>query len=278
VTLVLQTAVLHLRLSIPAAAFQRLPSILAFEAAAAWPLADDPPVWGWEIDHEASSIAVISVRLTMVRQSVVDAALDAAAAEGLRVVRAEAHAGGETETRDRAQVLGLNAPQVPSPRPRLWRGAVGPALAVCLFAGWLGHDLATEWQSREAASAELAAARAAAAPALSARRSLLAETDAMAEFRARLAAEGYAAAAIEALATALPEDAWLTEMALQGPSIRISGRASAAATVLSALETAPAFAEARFAAPVIRDAARGEDRFEIELTRRLASADEDARP
>jgi general secretion pathway protein L len=69
---------------------------------------------------------------------------------------------------------------------------------------------------------------------------------------------------MEALSSALPETAYLTEFTLQGTTVRIVGQAADAPALIQELERSGHVADARFFAPTIRSADGARFRFHIE--------------
>jgi general secretion pathway protein L len=69
---------------------------------------------------------------------------------------------------------------------------------------------------------------------------------------------------MEALSSALPETAYLTEFTLQGTTLRIVGQAAEAPALIQELERSGHVADVRFFAPTIRSADGTRFRFHIE--------------
>ena len=69
---------------------------------------------------------------------------------------------------------------------------------------------------------------------------------------------------LEALSRALPDDAYLTEMRLEGGKVEIAGVAANAASLIHAIETSPHFSRATFTAPTTRAADDKGETFRIE--------------
>ena len=73
-----------------------------------------------------------------------------------------------------------------------------------------------------------------------------------------------AVVALEALSRALPDEAYLTDMRLEGDKLEIGGVAANAADLIHALETSPHFSHATFTAPTVRAAQDKGEVFRIE--------------
>jgi general secretion pathway protein L len=74
----------------------------------------------------------------------------------------------------------------------------------------------------------------------------------------------YAVLALDALAEALPDDTWLTELRLAEGRLRMTGISQNVAGLVPLIEASPAFAEATFFAPTARLPAGQGDRFHLE--------------
>jgi general secretion pathway protein L len=72
-----------------------------------------------------------------------------------------------------------------------------------------------------------------------------------------------AAAILAALSEALPDQAWLTALEIDGEGVEITGYADDAAALPPALDAAPAFGAPRFLTPTTRDAAGARERFAL---------------
>ncbi len=70
--------------------------------------------------------------------------------------------------------------------------------------------------------------------------------------------------ALEALSRALPDQAYLTEMRLEGEKLDIAGVAANAADLIHAIESSPHFAQATFTAPTTPAADNSGETFQIE--------------
>lgn len=70
---------------------------------------------------------------------------------------------------------------------------------------------------------------------------------------------------LEALTSALPDHAYLTDFALKDDNLQISGLSSQASDVAPALERSLRFAEVTFSAPTTREETGGLDRFHLDM-------------
>ena len=129
-------------------------------------------------------------------------------------------------------------------------------LAAALVADWtLGASLRDETDSLTASLAQRREALL--------RREHALDDPAVQALDARKRATPAAVMVWEALARALPDDAYLTQLQLQGDKVEISGVAADAAALIKQIEQSPHFARATFTAPTTRSADNKES-FRIE--------------
>lgn len=74
----------------------------------------------------------------------------------------------------------------------------------------------------------------------------------------------------EALAELLPDTVWLTDLEINGSKIRISGYARVTTEIIPLLSQSSLFSEVVLTAPIVVDAAKGNERFSIEFKLRNA--------
>ncbi len=148
---------------------------------------------------------------------------------------------------------------------RWWAGAAVAALLAAL--AWVG-SLA---RARATAQAELAVLDPALEQALQARRDLDATTEAIFVLAEANRRRTSAAALMAAVATALPDSAFLTALHLERDgTVRMAGYAAGASRVLAALAAARLLRDARFEGSVTREAFAGRDWERFTLRGRLA--------
>ncbi len=70
---------------------------------------------------------------------------------------------------------------------------------------------------------------------------------------------------IEELTVLIPDDAWVSDLRIDGETIELSGFARSAAALVPIMENSPLFREAGFMAPVIFDNAEGKERFSLRV-------------
>jgi general secretion pathway protein L len=203
----------------------------------------------------------LRVRLLVARATAVEAALARlAAAHGLRGV-------GRVGLAVPGGLIGDLRPATPPAEQAARR--VGPRswlMALCVALGLLNLGLYFDAEAERAARLEAAVAEA---------RTRLARVDALRTQlteRRRLAEEiagrrgGVPMLAIlDELTRRIPDGAWLESVEVRGGAVLLSGHASSAVALVSALEASPLFAEAAFRAPVTTDRAGGRERFDMAL-------------
>jgi general secretion pathway protein L len=77
---------------------------------------------------------------------------------------------------------------------------------------------------------------------------------------------------LEELSALLPDHTWLTLLELKGGEIRLNGFSQSSSEILGLIEASPHFRNARFLAPVTRDARRNAEKFS--LTANLSQSDD----
>lgn len=80
--------------------------------------------------------------------------------------------------------------------------------------------------------------------------------------------QGYSSVAEnwETLSNLLPNNAWVTELSIEGNQIRLVGFADQAAPLVNTIEAHPSFSAVRLTSPIALDARRNAERFSLELT------------
>ena len=203
----------------------------------------------------------IDVHVAATTRAVLEAALDEARALGVEPGLVD-YAPRE-ELRVGTVLLSLAA----DPRLRMARrlnAGLAAMLALCLLAG--GGGAYRLWQL-EAENAELeariAAVRRGIAEAGNQNAQNMAAREAAAALLQRKAVEPPAVRLIDALTRALPDNAYLTELEIQGATARMTGKSDEATALIAAIEAAPEYEDVGFAAPTTRDAEGGAESFTI---------------
>jgi general secretion pathway protein L len=72
-----------------------------------------------------------------------------------------------------------------------------------------------------------------------------------------------AVAILSDLTQVLPDGTWVSEITIDGPTVRIVGSSSSASDLIGLIDRSPHFGNARFEAPLIHDQTTGVDRFNL---------------
>jgi general secretion pathway protein L len=250
--------VLRKTLRLPAAAWERLDAMLAFEIGRLTPFAADQVYRRFDIIGRGGG--EIEVVLTVVPRDRVDAALERLAALGV-AVGAVCPAGTPAHLRRRHNLVpALKA------HSALWTPLNRVLLAGLVFAGLA------------AAAAPIVAGHIRAAAIereLQALRPIVEQARTGQERRAQEAArrEELAMATsgpsmmrlLADLTHAVPDDSWLTALAVNGREVTLDGLSPSAAALPQALEAVDGVARVSYGAPITRDPQTGRERFQFTL-------------
>ncbi len=250
------------RLSLPPQAREFLPGIVRNQIERLSPWKADQAVYGYEV---ADSESGLDVSVSITSRGVVDTARDELSAIGIMADRIAVRPGGDGNGRPVA--LWSRAADSPGESLARARRAIAVGLASCVLctvavSGWAFNASATmQGESEELASRlravqrQVQGARAATSPA--GRKPLE---------RAWAAKEAAPSALItlEALSRILPETAYLTDLSIEGPLLRIIGLTSDAPALIAPLEASGHLTEVRFFAPTTRNPEGTHFRFHIE--------------
>jgi general secretion pathway protein L len=249
--------VLRKVLLLPAAAEGTLRQVLRYEVDRHTPFIPDRVAFEGRILARHPELQQVEVELAVVPRATLERAQGLARGLGIEITGVAVE--GETH-----RYAFLSACTARSRRPGLRRLNLALALAAAmLVVALVASALQRERAHATAAATEVAAAKAQA-------EGIEATRD---ELDALLAREAFLAArrgprlldALGALTRALPDDAYLTDVELDGSSVRMRGLASSATTLLQRLD-APPLATPQLSAPVTIDVAAGRERFDIAVT------------
>jgi general secretion pathway protein L len=210
----------------------------------------------------------IDVHVAATTRAVLEAALDEARAIGAAPTLVDYAPRGER--RVGTVLLSLAA----DPRLKMARRlniGLAVVLAICLFAGGAGA-YRLWWLEGENAALEtgIAAVRKRITEAGHQNAQDMAAREAAAALIQRKAGETPVVVLIDALSRALPDNAYLTELEIKGATARMAGKSDQATALIAAIEAAPEYVDAGFAAPTTREAEGGAESFTI--TARTAGA------
>jgi general secretion pathway protein L len=153
------------------------------------------------------------------------------------------------------------------PRLRMARrlnAGLAAILAACLLMGGAGaYQLWRLGGENAALEARIATARKRIAEHDNQNVQHMAAREAAAALIQRKAVEPPVVRLIDALSRALPDNAYLTELEIQGATARMTGKSDEATALIAAIEAAPEYEDAGFAATTTRDADGGSESFTI---------------
>ncbi|HEX8168206.1 MAG TPA: PilN domain-containing protein [Beijerinckiaceae bacterium] len=257
--------VLQERLSVPRQAREFLPGIVRNQIERLSPWKADQAVYGFEVAESREDGAALDVTLLMTSRAIVDAARDEVAAAGLEVGRIVARReDGEAGRSVALWSAVLNAPGEGQSRARRAIAAgtaafVGLSVALSAWAFTSGATIGSESEElasrikalqRQVQGARAAASKAAPNP--------------LEQAWAAKEAAPSAVITIEALSRVLPETAYLTELDVQGSTLRMIGLSTDAPSVIAPLEASGHLADVHFFAPTTRTADGTLFRFHVE--------------
>lgn len=234
------------RIQVPAQAREFLSGIVRNQIERLSPWQASETVYGFDATPNGDDTATLNVRILMTSRGVIGAARDQVGAIGLRVDRIVAH-----EPRGGVPVTLWSQSSHAQPNLQRARWAVGLAVGVTIVlslgvSGWALRSAAALEEQRDAVRMRQRQVQAAFTP--QALRSLPPAQRVWALKRTVPAA----VLVLEALSRALPDQAHLTEFALDNGSVRLSGLAGDAPALLSPLERSGFFTDVHFFAPTTR--------------------------
>lgn len=239
-------AVLEKRLVLPATAERHLPALLRHEVARQFPFPAEACAFGWRV--ESRGPGGLSVRLAALPVGEVAGVEADLAAHGARLAAlAVTDAGGGT-----LMLLDRGGGGV----GRLDWVLAGLALAAVLAAA--GLPLWQQAQRLERVRAEVSSLAALAPAQGQDRRQVLALVEGAARSRS-------VSLLLDRVTAALPDEAWMKRLVLDGQGLELEGTAASAAALVPKLEAIPGVASVSFAAPTVLDPALGVERFRFRL-------------
>jgi general secretion pathway protein L len=241
------------RISVPARAAEFLAGIVSNQIERLSPWQGNEVAYGFSAGPNDKDPATLDVRVLMASRTVVDAARDELATAGLAADRIVARAQGAD--------AGVAVP-VWSRRDSVTDGGrdrVRRALTVALIVALLITAGVATWAQISAASIRSDSEEAAARTAVLQRELQAGRAGSLSALRdpaerAWAAKESLPSAVmvLEALSQTLPDDAYVTELSLQGAAVRIVGLTSDAPALIAPLEKSGQFADVHFFAPTTR--------------------------
>jgi general secretion pathway protein L len=253
------------RTNVPAQAREFLAGIVRnqLERLSPWP--PDQAVFGFDAEVSEEDAAILDVRVLIASRAVIDGALDELAAIGLRVDRIVAREGDAQATSPVAiwsRLADASRESLEGMRRRIGIGiaaAIGTAMVLTLWALVSASSIRDE---NEAVAVRTKALQ----RQVQAGRTPASMASLPPGERAWVAKETSAASVIviEALSRALPDTAYVTEIRLEGMTLRIIGLADDAPALLAPLEQSEHLSNVRFFAQTTRGPDGKRFRFHIE--------------
>jgi len=253
------------RISVPAKAREFLPGIIRNQIDRLSPWQADEAVYGFAAGASREDAAALDVRIMITSRAIIEAARAEIAAIGLAVDRIVVRNGGGVPAAPVALWSRLaDAPQECSDHSRR---LIGVAIAGCVGLSFV----VTLWALISAASIrdaseDLAVRTKTLAGQLHAARSVAATPSLNPEEGAWMAKQTAPSAVVllEALARALPDAAYLTDLQFEGATVRMMGLAADAPSLIAPLEQSGHFTGVHLFAPTTRDSDATLYRFHIE--------------
>jgi general secretion pathway protein L len=255
--------VVQRRIAVPTQAREFLPGIVRNQLERLSPWQPDEAVYGFAAAESPDDAATLDVRVLITARAVIDDACERMAAFGLPVDRIVARDGSKGE----AVSLWSRAQDVSRESLERLRWQIGTGIAVTT-----GISLALSVSAMVAAASFGAEADASATRLAAMQRQI--QGGASPQWVASLPptqrawytkeTSPSAVVLLEGLSRALPETAYLTELRLEGATLRITGLASDAPSLIGVLERSGRLTDVRFFAPTTRSPDGARFRFNIE--------------
>jgi general secretion pathway protein L len=253
---------LERRVPLPLAAERDLDRVLTYEMDRLTPFTADELFWTWRIERRDRAEGRLLVQVSLVPKATVAAAVDALEKAGAAPSLLEADVA-EEEDGEEPRLLPLR--HVAPPSRRWQRPALALAGGACavLAVAAVAIPFVEQSLAQDEAEATIASLRPQ-VDQVSAIRRRIADTraggDELAAQRARV---GDALEMLAVLTQALPDDTYLTDLALRGRAATMSGQSAAAARIIGALSADAAVRNPAFTAPVTRNELGQKEGFSI---------------
>lgn len=253
---------LRRRVALPSAALKRAGKILELDLRTNTPFRNGGVAWSYCLEQSPQDRDRVNAVQIVVRRNLLDTAIAQIEKTGLAVAFAGIH-GGTLEENEAINFLAPTVAADPSSgpaRPRLWASMAAIGLLAGLAAGAVAFKQAA---AIEQLNAEIARLRQSVRVVEGARR-LAGE---QAKNKLRLADQMDSRLRVteiwRQITSVIPDDAWLTDLRLEGQRIEISGYAQSAATLVNALSGSSSIIDVGFMAPVVLDPREGKQQFSI---------------
>lgn len=253
------------RLSVPARAQEFLPGIIGnqIDRLSPWPVAQ--AVYGFEAEPGREDADMLDVRVMIVARSKIATICDELKAHGLapdRIVAPQT-----SQSKSAPVVLWQRLAQPAQPWLRNLPQTIGTALLALVIASaalnaWALFSANSAWQDYEDAAARVDDLKR--YDQMAKHPQSLALRDPAERAWAMKANSPTAVLTLEALARALPQTAYLTELRLDNKTLRITGLAIDPPPLIAALERSKRFFSVHFFAPTTKETGAERYRFSIE--------------
>ncbi len=237
---------------VPSAARPDLDAALRHELSRITPFSPDAVYWDWTGRPVPGDRTRTEVRITLVPKVTLAAVLGDLTTAGVRPRWLEIESAGRT------RLLSLDERKA-GPRGVTWLAGLCAFLVVLSLLLPLALQTWDLWRVDHAIEAE----RPAVAKVEKLRREAEAGSAGSDIVASELAKTGDVLAILAGVTSALPDDTYLTDLALRQRQLALSGRSASAARLISSLAADPAFRGAAFAAPVTRVPGGAVDAFSI---------------
>ena len=252
-----EDAALRTVMNLPLAAEANLAQVVAFELDRRTPFRSEEVYRNQRVIRRDAASKRLSVQLTVVPRSLVDAALAAAQRLGLAPVRVEV--AGEPSS-------GNLLPPGPRPlgarMPRLALGGLALLAAVLAGAALLIPSLRAH-RAADGLALALAESKQGADESLRLQKEIDAEVQESGFLDGRKRQAPAASEVLYTLTHLLPDDTWLSELEMTGGELRLTGVAASASGVLTLVDQSARFGNAAFRSPVTQDQKTQREQFNI---------------
>ena len=252
---------LRTRFSLPAAAERNLDQVVGFEFERVTPFKREEACYAWRILARNKAAKTIDVELTILPRADIDAIVTAARHTNLKVTMIEI-AGASAG--DPVSVIPVEDGDIRTGDASARRVIAGLAIAagllaiVCIALPFIRAD-----HRLNVLDAQMNEARAKADASLAVEKqidALLGDRSFLADRRRRLPT---VTELLDALTRLTPDDAWLTELQIEGDQIHLTGAAGSATGLLGVIDQSPTFSDAGFRASITQDGQLKRERFDI---------------
>ncbi len=249
---------------LPAAALNCAGDILALELERITPFSRGEVCFGWQANGEDASRGQIAVTQAIVKRDILAPLLGDLYAVGLERVAVVCRLadGGDIAIRLPPELARNNSTPLRLARTLNKVALAVIAVSVCAFV-WLAFARQADAIAR--LDAEIASAQTRAVAVRAKYDAGLAAARGILDLRDKKSTNPPVTALVEELTRILPDDAWLSELHVDGNSVEIVGHAQSAATLTVLLDRSDFFTDVKLVSPVVRSPADNTERFDIAL-------------